>query len=124
MSRQFTALRVVGTIFKVLGWLILIVGLLVAVGGLVFGFTLTDQLGLPGIDIGGPLTGVALFVASLVIAILNFLLLYAAGEAVYLFLCIEENTRRTAYFAQQQYAPPESGYSPSTPSPDYQGYES
>jgi hypothetical protein len=113
-----------GTIFKVLGWLVLIVGLLVAVGGLVFGFTLTDQIGLPGLDIGGPLTGVALFVAALVIAILNFLILYAAGEAVYLFLCIEENTRRAAYFIQQQYAPPETDYSSSTSSPGYGGYES
>jgi hypothetical protein len=118
MSRQFTALRVVGTIFKILGWLVLIVGLLGAAGALVAGFTLGDQLGLSGLDLGGPLAGIAAFVVTLVIAIINFLLLYAAGEAVYVFLCIEENTRRSAYLLQQQYAPPEPAYSPPA-EPDY-----
>lgn len=112
MSRQFTALRVVGTIFKILGWLVLILGLLAAAGALVAGLTLGDQLGLPGLDLGGPLAGIAAFVATLVIAIIYFLLFYAAGEAIYVFLCIEENTRRSAYLLQQQYAPPEPVYSP------------
>ena len=48
MSRQFAALRVMGTIFKILGWLFLIVGVLAAIGALVFGFALTDRLGSPG----------------------------------------------------------------------------
>lgn len=120
MARQFTALRVLGTIFKILGWLWLIVGLLGAIGTLVFGFALTDQIGLPGIDIGGPLAGIAGFVVAVVVAILNFLLFYAMGEAIYLFLCIEENTRRTAYFIQQQNVPPEPSYAPPTSSPGYQ----
>jgi hypothetical protein len=116
MARQFTALRVVGTIFKILGWLSLIVGLLAAIATLVFGFALNNQLGIPGLDIGGPLAGIAGFVAAVVLAVLNFLLFYAVGEGIYLFLCIEENTRRTAYFIQQQYVPPEPSYQP-------QGYE-
>ena len=122
MARQFTALRILGTIFKVLGWLALIVGLLAAIGGLVFGFALTDQLGLPGFDIGGPLAGVAAFIVATVAAVLNFLLFYAMGEAIYLFLCIEENTRRTAYFIQQQYTAPDTAY-PTTSAPnDYADY--
>lgn len=120
MSRQFTALRVVGTIFKVLAWLVLILGLLAAVGALLFGFALNEQLGIPSFDVGGPLAGIAGFVVSLVIAVLNFLLLYAVGETIYLFLSIEENTRRTAYFIQQQYAPPESDYPPPTAPLDYE----
>jgi len=115
MARQFTALRVMGTILKILGWLALIVGVLAAIGALVFGFALTDRFGIPGIDLGGPLAGIAGFVVSVVVAIINFLILYALGEVVYLFLCIEENTRRSAYFVQQQYAPPEPAYSPPTP---------
>jgi hypothetical protein len=115
MSRQFTALRVVGTIFKILGWLFLIVGVLAAIGALVFGFALTDRFGIPGIDLGGPLAGIAGFVVALVVAIVEFLVFYALGEAIYLFLCIEENTRRTAYFIQQQYAPPQPVYSPPMP---------
>jgi hypothetical protein len=120
MSRQFTALRGVGTIFKVLAWLSLIIGVLAAVGSLIFGFALTDQLGLPGIDLGGPMAGIAAFVVALVVAILYFLIFYAMGEVVYLFLCIEENTRRTAYFIQQQAAPPEPGYRPPPPPADYE----
>lgn len=117
MSRQFTALRVVGTIFKVLGWLWLTVGVLVAIGVLIFGFALMDQFGLPGLNIGGPVAGVGGFMAALLAGIINFLLFYAAGEAIYLFLCIEENTRRTAYFMQQQFVPPEPEY-PETQYPD------
>jgi hypothetical protein len=112
MARQFTALRVLGTIFKILGWLSLIVGLLTAIATLVFGFALTNQFGVPGIDIGGPLAGIAGFVVAVVVAILYFLLFYAMGEGIYLFLCIEENTRRTAYFIQQQHTPPEPVYAP------------
>lgn len=121
MTRQFTALRVVSTIFKVLGWLALILGLLVAVGGLVAGFTLTDQLGIPGIDFGGPLAGIAAFVVGLVVAVVYFLFFYAAGEAVYLFLCIEENTRRTAYFIEQQAMPSEPAYQPPASPMGYEG---
>ena len=115
MSRQFTALRIVGTILKILGWVVLIVGILAAIAALVFGFALTDQFGIPGIDVGGPLSGIAGFVVAVLAAIINFLVFYAAGEAVYLFLCIEENTRRTAYFVQQQYSPPEPVYAPIRP---------
>jgi hypothetical protein len=120
MARQFTALRVLGTIFKILGWLSLIVGLLAAIATLVFGFALTSQFGIPGIDIGGPLAGIAGFIVAVVVAILYFLLFYAMGEAIYLFLCIEENTRRTAYFIQQQYSPPEPSYSPPASPPAYE----
>jgi hypothetical protein len=122
MARQFTALRVVGTIFKILAWIALILGLLAAVGGLFFGFTLGDQIGLPGPDLGGPLAGIAVFVVSVVLAIVNFLLWYAAGEAVYVFLSIEENTRRSAYFVQQQFSAPEASYQPPSPSQDYEQY--
>ncbi len=115
MSRQFTALRVVGTILKIVAWLFLIVGVLAAIGALVFGFALNERIGIPGIDFGGPLAGIAGFVVAVIIAVVDFLLFYAMGEAVYLFLCIEENTRRTAYFVQQQYAPPAPAYAPPAP---------
>jgi hypothetical protein len=120
MSRQFTALRVVGTIFKVLAWLSLIIGILAAVGSLVFGFALTEQLGIPGIDLGGPMAGIAAFVVALVVALLYFLIFYAMGEVIYLFLCIEENTRRTAYFVQEQFAPAQPAYQPAAPPDDYE----
>jgi lipopolysaccharide export LptBFGC system permease protein LptF len=110
MDRRFTALRVIGTILKVLAWIALILGLLAAIGSLVLGFTLNDQLGISGLDVGGPLAGIALFIAILVVAVLQFLFFYAAGEFLYLFLSIEENSRRTAFFMQQQYSYQQGGY--------------
>ena len=53
-----------------------------------------------------------MFIALLIVSIFNFLLLYAAGEAIYVFLSIEENTRRAAYILQQQYVSYQPGYAP------------
>jgi hypothetical protein len=110
MGRRFTALRIIGTIFKVLGWLALILGLLGAIGALVAGFVATTELDMLGVDLG-PLTGVAAFLALVLAAILLFLVYYAVGEYIYLFLAIEENTRRTAYLLHQQFQgqPPDYG---------------
>lgn len=119
MERRFTALRIIGTVLKIIAWLMLILGILAAIGSLILGFTLNDTLGISGLDVGGPLAGIALFVVVLVIAIIQFLTFYAGGEFIYLFLAIEENTRRTAYFVQQQYSGRQSGYSPSPPPTEY-----
>jgi hypothetical protein len=99
MDKRFTALRVIGTVLKILAWISLILGLLGAVGSLIFGFSLSSQEGLLGLDL----------------AVVYFMILYAAGESIYLFLSIEENTRRMAYLMQQQYAPHQPAY-PSPPS--------
>jgi ABC-type long-subunit fatty acid transport system fused permease/ATPase subunit len=104
MDRRFTALRIIGTVFKILAWISLIFGLLGAIGMLVLGLTLSGQQALFGLDLGGTMAGIAMFVVVLVISIFGFLSLYAIGESVYLFLSIEENTRRTAYIIQQQYS--------------------
>jgi hypothetical protein len=111
MERRFTALRVIATVFKILAWIALILGLIAAIGALFAGFTMQGQ-GLLGLDLGGPLTGVAMFLVALIIAIVNFMLYYAIGESIYLFLSIEESTRRTAYLLQQQHAPKQTAYAP------------
>ncbi len=116
MDRRFTALRVIGTVFKVLAWISLILGLLGAIGSLIMGFTLSGTQGPLGLDLSGRLAGIALFVVALIIAVFSFLGLYAVGESVYLFLSIEENTRRTAYIVQQQYTSYQANYpSPAPP---------
>jgi hypothetical protein len=103
MEKRFTALRIIGTIFKILAWISLLVGILGAVLALIAGFTMSGQSGPLGLELGGPLVAIAMFVVILIIAIFYFLGLYALGESIYLFLAIEENTRRAAYIAQQQY---------------------
>lgn len=115
MDKRFTALRVIGTVLKILAWISLILGLLGAVGSLIFGFSLSSQEGLLGLDLGGPLAAIAMFIVALIVAVVYFMILYAAGESIYLFLSIEENTRRMAYLMQQQYAPHQPAY-PSPPS--------
>ena len=119
MDRRFTALRVIGTIFKVLAWILLILGLLTGIFALIAGFALAGQLGLTGLDIGGPLAGIIVFAVMLIISVFGFLLLYAIGESAYLFLSMEENTRRTAYFLQQEYTNQQSPYPSQVPA-DYE----
>lgn len=122
MDRRFMALRVTATIFKVLAWLILIGGLLIAVGVLIAGLLLQSGSGLLGFEISGPLAGISAFVVVLTLSILNFLLFYAGGEFIYLFLSIEENSRRVAYLSQQQYMAQQTPYvtPPPIPAQDYE----
>jgi len=119
MERRFTALRIIGTVFKILAWISLLVGVLAAILALIAGFAMTGQDLLLGLDIAGPLAAVASFIVILIVAIFYFLLLYAGGEAIYMFLAIEENTRRMAYIAQQQYMSYQSAYPPA-PAPGYE----
>ena len=121
MDRRFTALRVIGTVFKILAWISLILGVITAIGMLIVGVTLSGQEGLLGLELGSSLAGIALFVVLLIIAVFGFLTLYAIGESVYLFLSIEENTRRTAYLAQQQYTSYQAPYPPPEPPVDQEG---
>lgn len=115
-DRRFTALRVIGTIFKILAWTLLIFGLLAAVAMLVLSFVLGGEQGPLGLDLGGPLAGIAMFLVTAITTVVGFLTLYAIGESVYVFLSIEENTRRSAYIAQQQYTAYPGSYPP-VPSP-------
>jgi hypothetical protein len=119
MERRFTALRIIGTVFKILAWISLLVGVLAAILALVAGFVMSGQDLLLGFEIGGPLAAVASFIVILIVAIFYFLLLYAGGEAIYMFLAIEENTRRMAYITQQQYMSYQSTYPPA-PAPAYE----
>lgn len=113
MERRFTALRIIGTVLKILAWITLLLGILLAIASVVVGIGLSGQEALLGVDLAGPLGAVAMFIAVIIIAVFNFLLLYAAGEAIYALLSLEENTRRTAYILQQQYV----SYQPGYPSP-------
>ncbi|NIV32641.1 MAG: hypothetical protein GWN58_25315, partial [Anaerolineae bacterium] len=63
-----------------------ILGVIAAVAMLILGFTLSGQAGLLGLELGSSLAGIAMFVVLLIVAIFGFLVLYAFGESVYLFL--------------------------------------
>jgi len=109
MGQRFTALRVIGTVFKVLGWIALLFGLLGAVLILVASLTLDFEAA--GINFGGPLAGIVAFIVILLLAVIQFLILYAIGESIYALLSVEESARRTAYFSQQIFTASQATYS-------------
>ncbi|MBN1370748.1 MAG: hypothetical protein JW987_02220 [Anaerolineaceae bacterium] len=101
MEKKFGALRVVGTLYKVLGVILLVLGILggsiICIGGIVGSTALQDmgqQFGInPGMSIAGAVVSGVMTVLGTAIGGLT---MFAFGEAVYLFLAIEENTRAAA----------------------------
>ncbi|MBN1259722.1 MAG: hypothetical protein JXB35_03490 [Anaerolineae bacterium] len=125
MEKRYGVLRFIATLWKILAWIVLVLGILGAIASLIGGIaggldarTMRD-LGIPGF-VSGTLIGVMVFVVALVGAVLQFLVLYAAGEVVSVFLAIEENTRATRALlerrspSQATYPPPQ----PATPASD------
>lgn len=103
MDKRFGVLRVCGTICKILAWASLILGALLSFAALIAGLTsnsLFDWISLPQ---SGALLGVVAFLLLLIASVLCFLSLYALGELLFLALAIEENTRRSAFLAQQEF---------------------
>ena len=121
MEKRFTILRIVGTIYKVVGIIIAVVTLLSALGfcGMsVLGGSAMESvlnnlpggaggqgqgLGLLGGVVGGVLFSLAIILSGGIYAVT----IYALGEAVYLLIALEENTRRTALLLHSQHEHPE-----------------
>ena len=122
MEKKFKVLRIIGTIWKILAWIVFIIGVLSATGILltsIFGGGMLSRFGqeygeMPwaawAFSVAG---GIVAFIVSLIATIVNFLLLYAAGEFIYLLLAIEENARLAAQWMQARSAP--LAYSPPSP---------
>jgi len=112
MEQKFTVLRIIGTIYKVLAWIVLALGILAALGVLAAGIWGETQVVRPrGLFPRpyAPLMGIAGgFFGALGIVLgagFYFLFLYAFGEAIYLALAIEENTRATAQYLRSREGP-------------------
>jgi hypothetical protein len=97
MEKRFRALRIIGTIYKIFAFIVLglgvLFGLIYLVVGLVGGASAMSRDASFG-ALGG-IIGVAGGLAILIYAVIVFLILYGAGEAVFLALAVEENTRET-----------------------------
>jgi hypothetical protein len=109
MEKRFIALRVYGTVFKILAWVSLVIGILLAFAALVLGLTTNFFFDLLNLPVSGTLLGIVAFVLLLVLSVISFLGLYATGELLYLAIGLEENTRRAAYLAQQQFLAAQAG---------------
>ena len=98
MEKRFRALRIIGTVYKVFAWIVLFLGGLSALLYFVFAViggasTYNSPYGGYGAA-AGPIIGLVFAVVVLLYAIVLFLVLYGAGEAIFLALAVEENTRR------------------------------
>lgn len=102
MEKRFRALRVVATVFKILAWIDLVVTIFGALGVIVTGVLSSAKSGgslsqTPFLSaLAGPVAGILSGLLIVVFGLIQFLMLYAMGEAVYVILSIEENTRLTA----------------------------
>lgn len=113
MNKRFGALRFIGGVFKVIGVILGVIAVAGSLGicitsivggsavqslGNDFGYS-TNALGLAG-AFGGILSGLVVLITVGLAAVSE----YAIGEAISLFLAIEENTRATAAYIARQTA--------------------
>lgn len=109
MSKKFGVLRFIGTVYKIIGIILAVIGVLAAVGvcvatfagGYAFG-EMSRQMGLQDWGMIGPIGGIVTGLGILIGVGLAAISQYAIGEAIFLFLAIEENTRATAALIQRQ----------------------
>lgn len=106
MEKRYSALRILGTVYKVLGIIAAVLTVLAAValcGTSVLGGAALDSMGREygqdfggGGMFGGVMGGVVLSVLSVLYGGIIAITLYAFGEMIYLLIALEENTRATA----------------------------
>ena len=109
-EKKYKALRVIATVYKILaflaGGLCIIFGLVMLVAGIGSG------MGSHSRDVfstGGPFALFGGFLGAVIMlfyGVILFVVLYGAGEFIYVFLDIEENTRMTNYTLSSRGAGP------------------
>jgi ABC-type phosphate transport system permease subunit len=107
MEKRYTALRLIATVYKVLGVIALIITLLAVVGfclaGLAGGGLLRELgRGPNAMPLGGAFGGLIAGGLALLYGGGLAVTLYGLGEAIYLLIALEENTRATVQLLQKQ----------------------
>ncbi len=125
VKKKYRALRAIAFVLQVLAWVFLVLAILGTVGAIVAG--LLNVVSIPALDnlnggafaVGGAVAGIATALGILIFGIIEFVLLLAASEYVYVQLDIEQNTRqgneylRQLVLSEQQSASPVAAYAPS-----------
>lgn len=102
MTKKFGILRFIGTIYKILGVIFAVIAIGGAIASSILAFTggtafrqLSEGMGynLGAGELAGSIFGALIFLIGFGIAAIGQ---FAIGEAIFLFLAIEENTRATA----------------------------
>lgn len=110
MTNRYRALRTIGMVYKVLGVIaaalsaLAILGVCATslLGGAVGGGFARDFGGFAGSLFSGILGGLLISLGVLLYGGVIAVTLYAFGEAIDLFISLEDNTRRTAELLQQR----------------------
>lgn len=119
VPQRFGILRLIGTLLKLVAWIVLAGSILLALAAGLAGPIARQFLGDAGVQVellslgsaGGLIVGVFL----MILGVLLFLILYAAGENIFLQLAIEENTRMTAALLLRAAEEKESVAAPAAP---------
>ncbi len=111
MEKRYRALRIIGTLYKIIGAIVLVVTIVSAVGvclagvigGTAFeGFTNDFDFNRRGLGLlGGAVGGVISALVILLSGGIGGVTVYATGEAIYLLIDIEENTRAARLYSTQ-----------------------
>jgi len=110
MERRYKALRALGRIYQIIG---IIIGILTVVAiiagcvGIVIGGVGLNRFSrefgslMPGAMVGSTVAGLVGLVLAVLYGGIAALTLYAIGEAIFVLLAMEENTRATANLLRQ-----------------------
>ena len=104
MEKKYTVLRVIATLYKIAGVLIALATVLAVILMIVGAAAGGNALRQYGFD-GGPLVAFIGVIFAFVTGGLSALGVYAIGEALYLLIGLEENTRFTAILLRDRFYP-------------------
>ena len=108
MEKKFTVLRVIATLYKIVGVLVGIGTILGVIAQIIGTSALTSLLSQNNIDLGpaaGPLAVLISAIFTLIAGGLAALGIYAIGDAIYVLINLEENTRFTAILLRDRFYP-------------------
>ena len=89
---KYPFLRYATAVLRVVGWIVLVAGV---IGSIVFGIQIGGaQNG--AIGMAGTVMGIIVAVGGIIASFLAWVFLLATSELFYLFMDVEENTRKTA----------------------------
>jgi hypothetical protein len=109
VKKKYRALRSIAFVLQVLAWVSLVLTILAAVGAVGAGFL--NIVTIPALDefrgaantfaFAGVLAGIISALVIIIIGVLDFMVLLAASEFIYVQIDIEQNTRLTAEYLHQ-----------------------
>ncbi|MBC7236996.1 MAG: hypothetical protein H5T69_14235 [Chloroflexi bacterium] len=114
MTKRFRMLRFVSLLYKVIAWIALLMAVLAAILVVVVG-AIQGRAGapspllapVPGLNrASGLFSGLLVGGLVLLVGLLQFVFIFAVGEAIQLALAIEDNTRKSAYYLSGEGAIP------------------